>query len=152
MATAAAFVAYLLDTNILVFLLRGKAAGQKIAAHFGLTHGLNRCMISVVTVGEMNSLARQLDWGGQKLANLQKLLDQVAVIDINHPDILAVYGELDDFSHGAGQPMGKNDVWIAATAKVAGVTLLTTDGDFDHLVPAHIVRVRVDQNTGLPIS
>lgn len=29
--------------------------------------------------------------------------------------------------------MGKNDVWIAATTKVAGATLLTTDNDFDHL-------------------
>jgi len=29
--------------------------------------------------------------------------------------------------------MGKNDIWIAATAKVLNVTLLTTDNDFNHL-------------------
>jgi tRNA(fMet)-specific endonuclease VapC len=29
--------------------------------------------------------------------------------------------------------MGKNDLWIAATASVLSATLLTTDKDFDHL-------------------
>ncbi len=29
--------------------------------------------------------------------------------------------------------MGKNDIWIAATASVLDATLLTTDKDFNHL-------------------
>lgn len=29
--------------------------------------------------------------------------------------------------------MGKNDLWIAATAHVLGAKLLTTDADFNHL-------------------
>jgi predicted nucleic acid-binding protein len=29
--------------------------------------------------------------------------------------------------------MGKNDIWIAATASVLNATLVTTDADFDHL-------------------
>lgn len=29
--------------------------------------------------------------------------------------------------------MGKNDLWIAATASAFGITLVTTDKDFDHL-------------------
>jgi tRNA(fMet)-specific endonuclease VapC len=29
--------------------------------------------------------------------------------------------------------MGKNDVWIAATASVLQIPLLTTDADFQHL-------------------
>ena len=29
--------------------------------------------------------------------------------------------------------LGKNDLWIAATAVVTEATLLTSDGDFDHL-------------------
>ncbi len=29
--------------------------------------------------------------------------------------------------------MGKNDLWIAATASVLSATLLTTDNDFSHL-------------------
>ncbi|WP_224751124.1 PIN domain-containing protein [Mucilaginibacter pankratovii] len=29
--------------------------------------------------------------------------------------------------------MGKNDLWIASTAALLGLTLVTTDNDFDHL-------------------
>jgi predicted nucleic acid-binding protein len=29
--------------------------------------------------------------------------------------------------------MGKNDLWIAATASLIGATLLTADKDFSHL-------------------
>ena len=143
--------AYLLDTNILVHLIRGKAAGLAIEAHFGLRSAPNRCVISVVTVGEMHSLVRKWNWGPNRQADLQKFLSQIVTVDINHPDILAAYGELDDLSDRAGRAMGKNDVWIAAVAKVSGATLLTTDGDFDHLHPGHIDRTRVDSNTGNPL-
>ena len=36
--------------------------------------------------------------------------------------------------------MGKNDLWIAATAFVTKATLLTTDKDFDHMHPAFLQR------------
>ncbi len=40
---------YLLDTNILVGLIRANAIGQEIDARFGLRSNLVRCLISVVT-------------------------------------------------------------------------------------------------------
>ena len=139
---------YLLDTNILVHLIRWKAVGQTIEANFGLLGTLNRSAISVVTVGEMHSLVRKWAWGARKIEQLDKLLDELVWIDINRTDILKAYGELDDVSNRAGRPMGKNDVWLAATAKVSGMKLLTTDGDFDHLNPAYLTRIRIDEKTG----
>ena len=141
---------YLLDTNVLVHLIRWNAVGQAIDMHFGLLGALNRSVISVVTVGEMYSLARKFSWGTGKVAQLQKLLGQLVWIDINHPSVLDAYGELDECSERAGRAMGKNDVWIAATAKATGMTLLTTDGDFDHLNPLHLNRIRIDEKTGSP--
>jgi predicted nucleic acid-binding protein len=41
-----------------------------------------------------------------------------------------------------GVKMGKNDLWIAATTLVIGGALLTTDSDFDHLLP-HVLVERV---------
>ena len=38
--------------------------------------------------------------------------------------------------------MGKNDLWIAATAAVTQSKLLTTDGDFDHLNGSFIDLIR----------
>lgn len=142
---------YLLDTNLLVHLMRGKAIGLAIENHFRLRGTLNRCVISVVTVGEIFSLARRWKWGATRQADLQKLLSQLVWVDINQPAILTTYGELDNLSFRAGRMMNKNDLWIAATAKVSGVTLLTTDGDIDHLHPIHLNRIRIDESTGNPL-
>jgi tRNA(fMet)-specific endonuclease VapC len=43
--------------------------------------------------------------------------------------------------------MGRNDVWIAASAAVTGATLMTTDRDFDLLDGTHIQRVWIDPKT-----
>jgi predicted nucleic acid-binding protein len=40
--------------------------------------------------------------------------------------------------------MGKNDLWIAATASVLDATLLTTDNDFDHLQNEFLQVAKVD--------
>ena len=143
---------YLLDTNILVHLIRGDALGKAIETNFALAGSLSRCLISVVTVGEMYSLARQWGWGQKKLDQLQALLDQLVWIDINHPDILETYAELEDISHRAGRSIGKNELWIAATAKVSGATLLTLDRDFEHLAATHLTGIRVNDKTGQAIS
>ena len=34
--------------------------------------------------------------------------------------------------------MGKNDLWIAASAVITNARILTTDGDFNHLDPDFI--------------
>ncbi len=44
--------------------------------------------------------------------------------------------------------MGKNDVWIAATASVVEAVLLTTDADFDHLDPRFLKRIWLDPASG----
>jgi predicted nucleic acid-binding protein len=41
--------------------------------------------------------------------------------------------------------MGKNDIWIAATASVLNATLLTTDGDFAHLNSVFLSVIQIDQ-------
>ena len=143
-----AVLAYLLDTNILLALMRSNALGKSIEATYGLQASLNRSLISVVTVGEMLSLGRQFGWGKTKLDALEAMLRQLVWIDINDSQILDAYGEIDHASRALGHKMGKNDVWIAATARVSGATLLTTDLDFDHLHGTWIDRVWIDPNPG----
>ncbi|WP_390553510.1 PIN domain-containing protein [Singulisphaera acidiphila] len=109
---------------------------------------MSRSLISVVTVGEMKSLARQLDWGVAKLDALEIMLQQLVWIDISDSQILEAYGEIDHASRKAGRVIGKNDVWIAATARVSGATLLTTDLDFEHLHGTWIDRIWIDPNIG----
>lgn len=140
-------VGYLLDTNVLVALIRAKTLGEATDRRFALRSAINRSMICVVTAGEMLSLARQCAWGQSKRDALQALLDEVVWIDINHPDIIDAYAEIDFATRSQGRKMGKNDVWIAATAKVSKTILLTTDLDFDHLHPAHVNRIWIAPDT-----
>lgn len=58
--------------------------------------------------------------------------------------IYQAYEAIDTYSLANGRRMGKNDIWIAATAKAAGIVLLTTDKDFDHLHPSIIKRNYLD--------
>ena len=69
---------------------------------------------------------------------------QIPNVDINKDPIIRRYAEIDSFSQGknssrplpaglTSRNMGKNDLWIAATASVLNASLLTTDRDFDHL-------------------
>ena len=69
-------------------------------------------------------------------------MQRFLIIDLNYRPIVLWYGEIGVFSQGKlpNQPlrtfarnMGKNDLWIAATASVLEAKLLTTDADFGHL-------------------
>ena len=74
---------YLLDTNILLIYLRDNATRQWIDnTHAPLGAG-NIPVISVVSVGEIRSLALRNNWGKQKQQQLEALLNQLVVADIN---------------------------------------------------------------------
>jgi tRNA(fMet)-specific endonuclease VapC len=71
-------------------------------------------------------------------------LNEFVIIDVagNDDNLLNAYAEIDAFSlqrhpkrklKGSAKPMGKNDMWIAATAFATNATLLTADGKFMHL-------------------
>jgi tRNA(fMet)-specific endonuclease VapC len=57
-------------------------------------------------------------------------------------ELYEIYAEIDAFSQGksnkynanfSARNMGKNDLWIAATAALLNAKLLTMDKDFTHL-------------------
>ncbi|WP_375560676.1 hypothetical protein ACE193_23780 [Bernardetia sp. OM2101] len=60
---------YLLDTNILLLLAREREEGKIINEKLKLTHPENQVFFSVVSRGEIFSLARQSKWGKVKLIN-----------------------------------------------------------------------------------
>ncbi len=124
-----------LDTNILVHLVRGRAAGRHLDSTYGLSSSLERPLISVTTVGECLSLAKQLAWGAKRERLLLALLKQLVVVDINDSAVLEAYAKIDSTSRKAGNRMGKNDLWVAAVAVAAQGWVLTTDKDFLPLDP-----------------
>ncbi len=135
---------FLLDTCVLVHLVRGDESGKQIQRDYNLKAFYSECLISVVTRGEMEKLGREFAWPSAKLQKMRDLLDQVITEDINTESIIANYAEIDHFSGLLGHKMGKNDVWIAATAKSTGYQLMTMDRDFDHLDKVHLSLIFID--------
>ena len=131
---------YLLDTNILIYIIRGKR--QFFFETYGLDNPSNQVVYSVVTIGELRSFAVRNKWGIAKCQMMENLLLEFGAIDVNTNSILNKYAEIDAFSKGklenrplsiSSRTMGKNDIWIAATTSVLNAILLTTDNDFNHL-------------------
>ncbi len=136
-----------IDTCIVLHILRGKVYGQKCLAAINNYDENVSIIISVVTKAELESLKMQQSWGDARCKKLNTFLEDVTCVDISNSDelLLESYAKIDSFSKrktndpngnllsGSAKTMGKNDLWIVATAHSLDVPLLTADGDFDHL-------------------
>lgn len=125
---------FVLDTNIVLAYIRQSPLYLELESSLRLTSDDAQLIVSIVTVGEIRVLAHRNGWGEKKIVQLNAFIEHALfVVDVNFgaPELIDAYVEIDCFSHG--RSMGKNDLWIAATASVTGATLVTTDSDFDHL-------------------
>lgn len=146
----------LLDTNILLIYAREGEPSRLLESQLGLQSGRTQGMISVITVGEAHAFALKRNWGQKRRERLIELIrTRLVPIDINRPEIVAAYAEIDHFSEQVtkpAHPMGQNDMWIAATTRVLQIQLVTTDKDFDHLHGTKQSRRWIDQATLAPKS
>ncbi len=140
-------IPYLLDTNIFVYGVRADDTWEQIKARYNPMMAPSRPCYSLVTAGELRSLALQFNWQRDKLSQLNFLLDYFDQITIDDEEIIKAYAQVDYFSRSVGNRMGKNDLWIAATAKAKNLTLLTTDRDFDPISPSFIQLEWIDPNS-----
>jgi tRNA(fMet)-specific endonuclease VapC len=147
---------FVLDTGVVLGYIRAAGYAEYIEKKYAPFVPPNIPLISVVSKGEIYSLAKQFGWGGNKLKTLDELLRKLPTVDISHDQIIQRYSEIDAFSLGkdrarplrSGQTarvMGKNDLWIAATASVLNAALLAIDHDFDHLSSVFLNVIYIDQ-------
>ena len=136
-----------IDTCLIIHIVIGSTTGQKCIEALQSYDEAANIITSVVTKAELESFIIQANWGKTKIEKLNKLLEEITVIDISSADQLLIeaYSEIDAYSkrkakdkhgkllQGSVRKMGKNDLWIAATAHALDIPLMTIDGDFDHL-------------------
>ncbi len=130
----------LYDTNILAYLVRQQKPNSLLQT---INPNNQKVFVSIVTIGELKSIALQNSWGAQKLQLLNEVLDTMMIVEINE-SLANTYAEVDafsqcrnpsytDYSFVTSRNMGKNDLWIASTAALLGLKLITADKDFNHL-------------------
>jgi tRNA(fMet)-specific endonuclease VapC len=135
---------FVLDTNILIHLIRQTPDVQAYLSKIGTFNGNNYMNISIVSVAELKTFAYRNNWGASKMTALNALVTALNPIAIDNQNIVDAYVEIDLFSQGkhpqhplpkgtSARTMGKNDIWIAATTYFLDAQLVTTDSDFLHL-------------------
>ncbi len=120
------------DTNLIIEYIRRQ---ESLPA---------QAVIPMVVAGELEAFALKADWGYQKVTLLQNILNYYPLVEVSRA-LIGLYAQVDAFSQGklqlnplppgvTARNMGKNDLWIAATALYFDMDLHTTDKDFDHLL------------------
>jgi predicted nucleic acid-binding protein len=134
---------YFLDTNVLIYYLRqDERKTQIIDRLYAPFEAGNKLFVSIVTVAEIHSLAIRYRWGSSRWRILTNILRKMVIVPIDSQDLIDRFAEIDAFSQGklpekplgmSARNMEKNDIWIAASASLLELPLLTHDGDFAHL-------------------
>ena len=144
---------YFFDTNAILIYLRDQGKKQWLDNEYDPLGNENTAIISVVVLGELESLILRNSWGPKRKTALNAFLQKFLIADINVRDIIQRYGEIDAFSQGklkdrplgqSSRNMGKNDLWIAASASVTASTLITSDKDFLHLDKKYLDLVLIE--------
>ena len=113
----------LIDTNVIIRFFKGETE------LFSLFDEMEKLYISSVSVGELMygaALSQKADFNRE---NYFCFCEQMKVL---YPDlgVAKSYGRIKASLKMKGRPIPENDIWIAATALAADLTLVTADSDF----------------------
>ena len=132
-----------IDTNVLLEYIRDSPLGQAAWALGEIEAASTEAFIPGVCAGELLAIRERSDWGPEKRAIQERLFRDYAITEIAQPRILLSYARIQCWTQGVpvpapkqapppkpSRPMGKNDLWIAATVHASGGALLTADKGF----------------------
>jgi tRNA(fMet)-specific endonuclease VapC len=114
---------YLLDTNIFVYIRRGRPA--EVLARFQRLRP-REAVISVITYGELLYGMEKKHPEPQAFHRLEELVSLMEVVALP-TEAGRIYGAIRVGLEAKGEMIGNNDLWIAAHAKAAELTLVTNN-------------------------
>lgn len=114
---------YLLDTNICIYIAKRKP--PEVLRRFESLQAGDLAM-SVVTYGELICGAERSTQRQASMSIIGRLVEAVPVLTMTI-DTGQHYGAIRATLASGGVPIGNNDLWIAAHARAAGLTLVTNN-------------------------
>ena len=114
---------YILDTNICIYI-RQKRPPEVLKRFQSLNRGAS--VISVVTYGELRAGAEKSRGREQAIEILEELMTIIPVQELPATAGIA-YGALRAALERSGEIIANNDLWIAAHARAADLTLVTNN-------------------------
>jgi tRNA(fMet)-specific endonuclease VapC len=122
---------YLLDTNIVIYVLKQRPV--EVLSTFNAN--ASRMAISSITLAELFHGAEKSSRVSENLATVEDFCSRLQVLPYG-PKAAQHYGAIRAALEKFGQPIGVNDIHIAAQARSEGMVLVTNNlGEFAR-VPA----------------
>ena len=122
---------YLLDTHIVIYVLKRRPV--EVLSTFNAN--ANRMAISAITLAELMHGAEKSSRVSENLAAIEDFCSRLQVLPYG-PKAAQHYGAIRAALEKLGQPIGVNDMHIAAHARSEGLVLVTNNmGEFAR-VPA----------------
>ena len=117
---------YLLDTNILIAALKGAPGVRQQLEHTPL----NALLLSTVVLGELEFGAEKSAWAARNRQRLNELTERLPLLGVD-ASAARHYARIRAQLERQGQPIGANDLWIAAHARALGIPVVTNNtGEF----------------------
>lgn len=116
----------LVDTNVIIRVLKGQTE------LFSLFDDMEKFFVSSISIGELMygaELSNKQDFNRELYFDF---CNQMKIIYVDS-DIAKNYGKIKVQLKKIGHPIPENDIWIAATAIAANLTLVTADSDFENI-------------------
>ena len=133
---------YLLDTNIVIYVIKRRP----IEVMDVFNENAGRMAISAITLSELYHGAEKSAKVAQNLAVVEEFSSLLDVLPYT-AKAASHYGAIRTVLEKAGQPIGLNDLHIAAHARSEGLTLVTNNlGEFER-VPGLLVENWVGSRT-----
>lgn len=114
---------YLLDTNICIYIRRRRPP-EVLARFEKLKPG--EAALSVITYGELLYGVEKSQARDQARQVLKELVEYLPVLALP-AEAGEAYGAIRAELEARGEVIGNNDLWIAAHARIAGLTLVTNN-------------------------
>jgi len=127
---------FVADSNFLIQLIRSDIEVP------------DNVVLSTVVIGELLSMGARRRWGPKTMETIESSIRKNPIIEVSL-DIARLYATIETYTQGknpdyplpigtSARNMGKNDLWIAATAMYFDLPLATSDRAFTHLLPLGI--------------
>ena len=116
----------LVDTNVIIRFLKGQTE------LFPLFDNMEELYVSSISVGELMYGAELSQKRDFNFEGYYSFCEQMKVLNIDM-EISKTYGKIKSLLKSKGHPIPENDIWIAATALTANLSLVTADSDFDNI-------------------
>lgn len=124
-------IKYLLDTNIVIYVIKRRPI--EVMETFNLN--ASRMAISVITLSELLHGAEKSSFPEKNLRVVEDFCSRLEVLDYT-AKAAQHYGSIRSTLEKVGQPIGENDLHIAAHARSEGLVLVTNNEREFQKVPA----------------